>query len=70
MGILSNSWLLLDKQSTVDQFVNPKHLRDISKVEKSIDVYCNSGKTSTNQQGMFGGMWLWYDFEGIANIHP
>ena len=28
-GILSNTWLLLDNQSTVDQFVYPKYLRDI-----------------------------------------
>ena len=24
-GIVSNNWLLLDNQSTVDQFMNPKY---------------------------------------------
>ena len=68
MGILSNTWLLLDNQSSVDQFMNPKYLRDISTVEKSIYAYCNAGKPSTNQHGMFGGMKIWYKPAGTANV--
>ena len=33
-GVLSDSWLLLDNQSTVDQFVNSKYLQDIKRVGK------------------------------------
>ena len=31
-------------------------------------MYPNAGKTSTNQQGMFGSMKVWYDPAGIANV--
>ena len=31
---------LFNNQSTVDQFVNPKYLRDIQSMGKSIDMYC------------------------------
>ena len=35
---------------------------------KSIDVYCNDSKTSTNQQGMSGFIRVWYNPAGSANV--
>ena len=67
-GVLCNTWLLLDNQSMVDQFVNPTYLHDIKSVGKHIDVYCNAGKTSTNQQGMFRGIKVWCNLLGIADV--
>ena len=51
---LSKDWVLLDNQSTLNQFVNADYLTGIHTVANPITVYINTGSTSTNQKGMFG----------------
>ena len=68
LGVLSNTWLLLNIQSTVDQFINSKHMQNIKRVGWKVDVYYNAGKTSTNMQGMFRKIKVWYNPSGITNI--
>ena len=58
----------MDKQSTVDQFVNPKYLGQIKSLGQMIDMYCNAGKTSTNKHDMFGSIKVWYNPARIDKI--
>ena len=68
-GKINPNWVLLDSQSTIDVFCNPKLLKNIRTVEKSIDIHCNAGITSTNVVGDLDGYGtVWYDPNGIANI--
>ena len=47
---LSKDWVLLNNQSTLDQFVNPKYLTDIHTIKQPFMVYCNAGFITTNQK--------------------
>ena len=67
-GDLSKDCVLLNNQSTLDQFVNPRYLTNIHTVKKPIMVYCNAGSTTTNQKGMLCNFSIWYNLQGIANI--
>jgi len=66
---ISSSWILLDSQSTVDVFSNPKLLSNIHDTRPSLTLYCNAGKATINKKGDLKGYGtVWYHPDGIANI--
>ena len=52
---INTKWMLLDSQSTIDVFCNPKLLKNIRRVGKSVKIHCNIGVGSTNMIGNFEG---------------
>ena len=65
------TWLLFDRQSTVDLIANPRMLLNIRRVrsEDAIRVHCNSGVKVVDRIGKLPGYGtVWYEPTGIANI--
>ena len=69
-GRLPESWILLDTCSSADLISNPSLLKDIHMVDRTMNIRCNAGYTSTNQMGYMGDcpVPVWYNPKGIANI--
>ena len=66
---IPKTWILLDSQSTVDVFSNPRLLTNIRDVKKSLTLYCNAGKAIVTKKGDLKGYGMvWFYPEGIANI--
>ena len=49
---LTRSWILLDNQSTVNEFHNKALLKNIQESGESMTIHCNSDTTSTNLIGV------------------
>ena len=69
-GEISQDWVLLDNQSTVNVFSNQKLLKNIHKTTRTMTIKCNAGVTTTNMIGEMPGYpgEIWYNPRGIANI--
>ena len=67
---LPSSSILLDSCSTANLIMNKPLLHDIHTVDTSINIHCNTGKVTINQQGYLGDYLtpVWYNPKGIANI--
>jgi len=47
---IPKTWILLDSQSTVDMFSNPKFLTNIRDAKRDLTLYCNAGKAIINKK--------------------
>jgi hypothetical protein len=66
---ISQDWILLDNQSTVDVFINPRLVKDVRVTDTIIHIHCHSGTSSTRLQATLSGYGtVWFDPKGIANI--
>ena len=54
--------------STVTAFKADKYLQGLKTVRDGIKINCNAGAVTTNEQGRFGKLRVWYIPNGIANI--
>ena len=58
----------LDGCSTVTAFKADKYLQGLKTVRNRLKINCNAGAVTTNEQGRFGKLRVWYIPNGIANI--
>jgi len=66
---IPKTWILLDSQSTVYVFSNPRLLTNIPDAKRSLTLYCNTGKAIITKKGDLKGYGMvWFYPEGIANI--
>ena len=66
---IPKSWILLDSQSTVDVFSNPRLLTNIRDSKTTLTLHCNAGKAAVTKKGDLKGYGtIWYYPEVIANI--
>jgi hypothetical protein len=66
---ITETWILLDSQSTIDVFANRNLLKNIRKSEKPMIIHCTAGVVQTHLIGTLPGYGtVWYHPTGIANI--
>jgi len=65
---INSDLVLLDSQSTVNLFTNPEHVCNIHPATTPINVHCNKGTLTTNEEADFGDMPVYLDDRGIANV--
>jgi hypothetical protein len=65
---INEDFVLLDSQSTVDLFSNPKHVKNIRPADTPIRVHCNKGTMLTTEQTDFGDTDVYFDANGIAKF--
>jgi len=67
-GMVNKNYLLLDNQSMVNQIANPSMLKNIRKSSKLIKIHYNAGMSKTDLEGELGGMTVYHNPNGIANV--
>jgi len=67
-GGVNWSYALLDNQSTVNLITNRNLLDNIRKTKNPITVHCNNGSSYTNLEDDLGGMTVYHNPYGIANV--
>ena len=61
--------ILLDSQSTVDIFCNPRLVENICRVKDRMKIQCNAGTRVTNLVGDLPGYGsVWFNLRAIANV--
>ena len=66
---IPKTWILLDSQSTVDVFCNPRLLNNIREGKRQLVLHCNAGTTIVSKKGDLKGYGtVWFHPQGIANI--
>ena len=66
---IPDEWILLDSQSTVDIFCNPRLVQNICRVKERMKIQCNAGAQVTNLVGDLPGYGpVWFDSRAIANV--
>jgi hypothetical protein len=67
-GVVNWNYMLLDNQSTVNQIANPSLLANIRKAKSPITVHCNNRFLYKNLEGDLGGITMYHNPYGIANV--
>ena len=66
---IPDNWILLDSQSIVDIFCNPRLVENIRRVKDRMKIQCNAGTRVTNLVGDLPGHGpVWFDLRAIANV--
>ena len=66
---IPDNWILLDSQSMVDIFCNPRLLENICRVKDRMKIQCNAWTQVTNLVGDLPGYRpVWFDLRAIANF--
>ncbi len=60
--------VLLASQSTVNLFTNPEHVCNIRPAINPINVHCNKGTLTTNEEADFGDTPVYFDGRCMANV--
>ena len=68
LGLNWKTCLLINSESSIDIFNNPKLLTEIHQVKKPLKLHCYAGNIQVTQKGRFDRIEVWYHPKGIANI--